>query len=99
MLSTVLQEPGHLDAGAVSLSRRITQIDPSRAEAEAAVRTLIRFAGDDPSREGLTGTPERVVRAMIAHCRQGPPAALVRELTEETEAGPIEPGFHQAPTF
>jgi GTP cyclohydrolase IA len=63
MLSTVLQEPGHLDAGAVSLSRRITQIDPSRAEAEAAVRTLIRFAGDDPSREGLTGTPERVVRA------------------------------------
>ncbi len=36
---------------------------PGRAEAEAAVRTLIRWAGDDPEREGLTGTPERVVRA------------------------------------
>jgi len=36
---------------------------PSRAEAEAAVRTLIRWAGDDPAREGLLGTPDRVVRA------------------------------------
>ena len=36
---------------------------PSRAEAEAAVRTLIRWAGDDPDREGLLGTPERVARA------------------------------------
>jgi GTP cyclohydrolase I len=36
---------------------------PSRAEAEAAVRTLLRWAGDDPDREGLAGTPDRVVRA------------------------------------
>jgi GTP cyclohydrolase I len=36
---------------------------PSRAEAESAVRTLIRWAGDDPEREGLLGTPGRVVRA------------------------------------
>jgi GTP cyclohydrolase I len=36
---------------------------PSRAEAEDAVRTLIRWAGDNPDREGLTGTPARVVRA------------------------------------
>ncbi|HUN49519.1 MAG TPA: GTP cyclohydrolase I, partial [Candidatus Sulfotelmatobacter sp.] len=36
---------------------------PSRAEAEAAVRTLIRWAGDDPAREGLAGTPDRVVRS------------------------------------
>ena len=36
---------------------------PSRAEAEAAVRTLLRWAGDDPDREGLIGTPDRVVRA------------------------------------
>ena len=36
---------------------------PSRAEAEGAVRTLIQWAGDDPDREGLLGTPERVVRA------------------------------------
>jgi GTP cyclohydrolase IA len=36
---------------------------PTRASAEAAVRTLIRWAGDDPDREGLIGTPARVVRA------------------------------------
>ena len=36
---------------------------PSRAEAEEAVRTLIRWAGDDPEREGLLGTPDRIVRA------------------------------------
>ena len=36
---------------------------PSQEEAEAAVRTLIEWAGDDPDREGLVDTPERVVRA------------------------------------
>lgn len=36
---------------------------PTKAEAEAAVRTLIRWAGDDPDREGLVGTPDRVVRS------------------------------------
>ncbi len=36
---------------------------PSRSEAEAAVRTLIEWAGDDPDREGLLDTPGRVVRA------------------------------------
>ena len=36
---------------------------PSRNEAEDAVRTLIRWAGEDPDREGLRGTPGRVVRA------------------------------------
>src|SRR4030081_3529276 len=36
---------------------------PSRYEAEAAVRTLVRWSGDDPDREGLIGTPARVVRA------------------------------------
>lgn len=36
---------------------------PTRDEAEAAVRTLLRWAGDDPVREGLKDTPSRVVRA------------------------------------
>src|SRR5215470_9262008 len=36
---------------------------PSRSTAEDAVRTQIRWAGDDPAREGLRGTPARVVRA------------------------------------
>jgi GTP cyclohydrolase I len=36
---------------------------PTRQEAESAVRTLIRWTGDDPDREGLVATPSRVVRA------------------------------------
>ena len=36
---------------------------PTRDEAEHAVHTLLRWAGDDPSREGLTDTPARVARA------------------------------------
>lgn len=38
-------------------------VKPSREEAEAAVRTLIAWAGDDPAREGLLDTPRRVVKA------------------------------------
>jgi len=36
---------------------------PSREEAEAAVRVLLRWAGDNPAREGLVDTPKRVVKA------------------------------------
>ena len=36
---------------------------PPRAEVEEAIRTLIRWTGDDPTREGLIGTPDRVARA------------------------------------
>jgi GTP cyclohydrolase I len=42
---------------------RVFRDRPSRAEAEQAVSTLIRWAGDDPRREGLLDTPARVVRA------------------------------------
>ena len=61
---------------------------PSRAEAEAAVRTLIEWAGDDPDREGLTGTPERVVRAyeeFFAGYHEDP-VALLATTFEETAA-------------
>jgi GTP cyclohydrolase I len=45
-------------------SLRTQKVDrPSRTETENAVRTLIRWAGDDPHREGLAATPARVVRA------------------------------------
>jgi len=36
---------------------------PTQAEAEAAVRTLLRWAGDDPAREGLRDTPRRVAKS------------------------------------
>jgi GTP cyclohydrolase I len=49
-----------------SVARRAQKSDQrpvSREDAEAAVRTLIQWAGDDPAREGLQDTPGRVVRA------------------------------------
>ena len=62
-------------------------VRPSRAEAEAAVRTLLRWTGDDPDREGLLGTPERVVRAYeewFAGYNEDPVSILERTF-EETE--------------
>ena len=41
----------------------MTRQSVTQAEAEAAVRTLIRWAGDDPDREGLIETPQRVARS------------------------------------
>ena len=48
---------------AAKSGRPSPSVRPSREEAEEAVRTLIRWTGDDPAREGLLGTPDRVVRA------------------------------------
>jgi len=45
------------------LSLQVDNTRPSREEAEDAVRTLIRWAGDHPEREGLMDTPARVVRS------------------------------------
>ena len=60
---------------------------PSMAEAEAAVRTLIRWAGDNPDREGLIGTPNRVARAyqeFFAGYEEDPVEMLQRTF-EETD--------------
>ena len=54
---------------------------PSRAEAEAAVRTLIAWAGDDPGREGLVDTPRRVAKAyeeLFSGYREDPRKPLKR---------------------
>jgi len=48
---------------APKLSNDSQILRPSRAEAEEAIRTLLKWAGDDPSREGLRDTPARVARA------------------------------------
>jgi GTP cyclohydrolase I len=58
---------------------------PTREEAEAAVKTLIAWAGDDPDREGLLDTPRRVVKAyeeLFAGYRERPAEALSRVFTE-----------------
>lgn len=58
---------------------------PSREEAEAAVRVLIRWAGDDPAREGLVDTPSRVIRSyeeFFAGYEQNPHDILARTFSE-----------------
>jgi GTP cyclohydrolase IA len=60
---------------------------PSRAEAESAVRTLLRWAGDDPEREGLIDTPSRVVRSYEEFFAgyELDPATLLERSFEEVE--------------
>ncbi len=58
---------------------------PSRAEAEAAVRVLIRWAGDDVNRDGLLDTPARVARAWedwFAGYNEDPQDMLARTFEE-----------------
>jgi GTP cyclohydrolase I len=60
---------------------------PSRAEAQEAVRTLIRWAGDDAEREGLLGTPDRVIRSYEEFYSgyQVNPVVLLERTFEEIE--------------
>jgi GTP cyclohydrolase IA len=66
--------------------QRITPVKrPTRAEAEAAVRTLIAWAGDDPTREGLRDTPRRVTDAFTEYFSgygQNPADVLARQFEE-----------------
>jgi len=58
---------------------------PSRQEAEAAVRTLISYIGDNPDREGLVDTPKRFVNAyeeLFAGYKEGPAEVLDRTFSE-----------------
>lgn len=60
-------------------------VRPSREEAEAAVRLLLRWAGDNPEREGLLDTPARVAKSygeLFAGYAQDPAAELGRTFDE-----------------
>jgi GTP cyclohydrolase I len=64
-----------------------TTARPTREEAEEAVRTLLRWAGDDPTREGLVDTPGRVARAYEEFFGGYgiDPVALLERTFEETD--------------
>ena len=58
---------------------------PSKEEALAAVKTLISWAGDDPTREGLVETPDRVIRAyreFFAGYEEDPEQVLAKTFEE-----------------
>lgn len=60
---------------------------PTQAEAEEAIRTLIRWAGDDPGREGLLDTPKRVAKSYGEFFRGygEDPVAILERTFEEVE--------------
>lgn len=75
------------DAAGVSAGTAPATPRPSREEAERAVRTLLRWAGDDPDREGLVDTPKRVAAAyeeFFAGYAEDP-EDLLRRTFEEVE--------------
>ena len=58
---------------------------PVPTEVEDAIRTLLRWAGDDPEREGLVDTPKRVARAWKEYCQgygEDPAGHLARTFEE-----------------
>ena len=62
-------------------------VRPTRQEAEEAVRTLIRWAGYNPEREGLLGTPDRVVRSYLEFFAgyEEDPGEILKRTFEEVE--------------
>ena len=61
---TAEARPAELDPSEfLAAAVRADQLRPSRAEAEAAVGTLLGYIGENPDREGLLDTPRRVVEA------------------------------------
>ena len=71
----------------VDRGRLPTEGRPDRSEVEEAVRTLIRWAGDDPTRDGLQDTPDRVVRSFEEFFSgyAVDPVSLLKRTFEETE--------------
>jgi GTP cyclohydrolase I len=64
---------------------RSEALKPSRQEAEQAIDVLLRWIGENPSREGLAGTPGRVVRAWTEFCSgyDEDPAQILARTFEE----------------
>lgn len=97
-MSTTADARGRGSGGALQTEPKVTAIltggqgaagpdRPSREEAEAAVRTLIRWAGDDPDREGLSDTPRRVVESYCEFFAgyDAEPAEILRRTFAETD--------------
>ena len=65
----------------------VLQDRPTREQAEDAIRTLLRWAGDDPSREGLLDTPARVVRSYEEFFKgyEADPVEILKRTFEETD--------------
>jgi len=67
--------------------QRVEAAKPNRAEVEAAFRTIIRWTGEDPDRDGLVETPARAARAFEEYSAgyAQDPALMLQKTFEETE--------------
>lgn len=74
-------------------SPRLAASKPSRDEAEAAIRVLLEWVGENPDREGLRETPRRVIKAFDEYCAgyDMDPAAILAKTFSETGGydGPV----------
>ena len=63
------------------------RLQRTKSEAEEAVRVLLEYLGEDPSRDGLSETPERVVRAWSEYCAgySSDPATILKKTFENPE--------------
>lgn len=80
--------PTDIKSKLVAAASEADQVNrPTRAEAEEAVRTLLRWAGDNPERDGLHETPARVAKAYEEFFRgyDDDPEAILKKTFEETE--------------
>lgn len=83
----MLSKHGDEAAKPTGLETMAGRLRPDRAAAEAAVRVLIEWAGDDPQREGLRATPARVVRAFEEYFSgyDVDPVEILQRTFEETD--------------
>jgi GTP cyclohydrolase I len=58
---------GLAPAGSPSVVSFRREAQPNRSEVEAAISTILKWIGEDPSRDGLADTPQRVIRALDEH--------------------------------
>jgi GTP cyclohydrolase I len=79
--------PASPRAANIAAASAASEDRPTQEQAEAAVRTLLRWAGDDPDREGLRDTPSRVARAyqefFVGYATD--PVAVLERTFEETD--------------
>jgi GTP cyclohydrolase I len=73
-------------SGTIS-ARMTSDKKPTRADVEAAFKTIIRWTGDDPTRDGLKETPSRLTRAYEEYFRgyDEDPEAILQKTFEEIE--------------
>ena len=86
-VKTVFSAQASLPAAVTVVPAPVAADKPTRAEVEAAISTIIRWTGDDPTRDGLKETPARVARAYEEYFKgySEDPEVMLQKTFEEIE--------------